>query len=66
MKKLKKLVAVLVVTGMGTVASMAQTDPTAIYSTAQTDFNAAVGIAITAIGIGAAIFYIRKGLKGRM
>ena len=41
-------------------------DPTTIYSTALTDFDAAVTIAITAIGIGAAIFFIRKGLKARM
>jgi hypothetical protein len=41
-------------------------DPTTIYSSAQSDFNAAVGIAIGAIGIGAAVFFIRKGLKARM
>jgi hypothetical protein len=42
------------------------TDPTTIYASAQEDYLAAVTILIGAIGIGAAIMFIRKGLKGRM
>ena len=66
----KSAAAVAVVGGLaaGAFSASAQTspDPTTIYSTALTDFDAAVTIAITAIGIGAAIFFIRKGLKARM
>jgi ABC-type sulfate transport system permease component len=68
---IRKNAAAIAVAGTvaaGALSARAQTtpDPTTIYSSAQTDFNAAVGIAIGAIGIGAAVFFIRKGLKARM
>ena len=69
---IKKKAAAAAVAGtvaVGALSAHAQTgspDPTTIYSSAQSDFNAAVGIAIGAIGIGAAVFFIRKGLKARM
>ena len=69
----KKAAAVAVggVVVAGTLSAQAQSgsgspDPTTIYSSGAERFNAAVGIAIGAIGIGAAMFFIRKGLKARM
>lgn len=50
----------------GVQVASASTDPTTIYTGVDTDFQAAIAIAIGAIGIGAAIMYIRKGLKARM
>ena len=68
---IRKHAATVAVAGtvtVGALSARAQTapDPTTIYSSAQSDFNAAVGIAIGAIGIGAAVFFIRKGLRARM
>ena len=67
-KKSATAVAIAGTVTVGALSAHAQTapDPTTIYSSAQTDFNAAVGIAIGAIGIGAAVFFIRKGLRARM
>jgi polyferredoxin len=56
----------LAYTALDASALTSSTDPTSIYSTASTDFDAAVGIAIGAIGIGAAVYFVRKGLKARM
>jgi len=65
MRKLKKLFVV------GAVASaslpvFASTDPTDIITAASGQYNAAVAIFIAAAVIGAAIMFIRKGLRGRM
>lgn len=66
-----KKVLGLVLAGVGSVVSVSaqitgSTDPTSIYSSAMTDYTAAVGIAIAAIGVGAAVMFIRKGLRARM
>lgn len=55
----------LVLIGRHALADFSGTDPSVIVSTGQTDYVLAVGLYIGAMGIGAAIFFIRKGGKGR-
>jgi len=63
-----KLVRKLVVFGLVTApaAVFASTDPADIITSAEGKYNLAVAIFIGAAVIGAAIMYIRKGLRGRM
>lgn len=63
--KLKKALAVVGVAGL-TVAANAQTDPAEIVTSATGQYNTAVAVYISAAVIGAAILFIRKGLRGRM
>jgi len=57
----------LVVLGAGTPAVLfASTDPADIITAASGQYNAAVAVFIAAAVIGAAIMFIRKGLRGRM
>jgi len=69
MKKLnsagRRLLAGAFLVVSGTVA-MASTDPTDIITSAEGKYGAAVAIFIAAAVIGAAIMFIRKGLRGRM
>jgi len=48
------------------VPVFASTDPADIITSAEGQYNAAVAIFIAAAVIGAAIMFIRKGLRGRM
>ena len=65
--KAKRLAVFASVLAAGALSARADgPDPTTIYSGALTAYNAAVVIAITAIGVGAVIYFIRKGLKARM
>jgi hypothetical protein len=71
LKKIKnsigRPIAVAALLGLGGLSARAQgtggPDPTQIYTSVQTYFNAAAVIAITAIGIVMGIRYIKKGLR---
>jgi len=64
----RRVGAVAVVVGGSVVAASAQTstDVQDIIDGAQGKYGTAVAIYIAAAVIGAAILYIRKGLRGRM
>lgn len=59
------LVAALALVVSG-VSALASTDPTDIITAASGQYNAAVAVCIGASVIGVAIYFIRKGIKGRM
>jgi hypothetical protein len=63
-----KRVVVVVVTGtvLGISSVWASTDPMDIITAASDKYDAAVAIFIAAAVIGAGIYFIRKGLRGRM
>ena len=65
--KLKKVGAVAAVLLAGAATPLlASTDPSDIVTSASGQYDAAVAIFIGAAVIGAAIMFIRKGLRGRM
>lgn len=66
MRNIKKIIPALVVLGVSTLGVLAQTDPAEIVTSATGKYNTAVAVFISAAVIGAAILYIRKGLRGRM
>jgi len=66
MKRLAKmLLALTLLLMVGMSAAFAGTDPGEIVTSATGKFDTAVAVYIGAAVIGAAIMYIRKGLRGR-
>jgi len=65
-KAVKTLVVAGSIMAVTVVSSLAQTDPEEIVTSASGKYNTAVAVFISAAVIGAAIMFIRKGLRGRM
>lgn len=65
MKNLYYKLAVVAV-ALSPAAVFASTDPEDIITSASGKYNTAVAVFIAAAVIGAAIMFIRKGLRGRM
>jgi len=63
---MKKFVAIAVATVLAQGLALASTDPTDIITSAEGKYNTAVAVLIAASVIGAALLFIRKGLRGRM
>jgi len=64
----RRAAALIVTAALMLVASLAQasTDPQDIIDAASDKYNAGVAVFIAAAVIGAAILFIKKGLRGRM